>query len=458
MPMLDKMQMRRRKVLIAIASSIVVIGISGCGGRPSHSTAFPAAVDQGAAAVADARAKQDAQIKFLEDRAAGDPLDVFSLNGLAVDHLQRARETGDVAELSRAEDVLQRSLKVRLKDNYEGIILLANVANTKHDFAKGLALAQAAIPQKPKEAYGYGVLGDSYMGLGRYADAADAYDKTINLSADLTAFGRRALLFQARGDLDDAEQSWQEAIKRADGDGTPEHSAWANAQIANFYFSTGRIDDARSHYEQSLAIFPGYVHALAGIGRVAAADGDMPRAIDYYTRAINTVPLPEYVIALGDVYAAAGDAKNAQAQYDLVGAIEQLYAANGVNLDLQIGLFNADHDRNVPATVDRAKAAYVQQSSIQAADALAWVQYKAGNISEARTAIEAALRVGTRDPLIAFHAASILRASGDEQNARMYLEHVVDHTPHFSVLYEGAAKAMLDELNVHAASDASVVR
>ena len=100
----------------------------------------------------------------------------------------------------------------------------------------------------------------------------------------------------------------------------------------------------------------------------------------------------------------------------------------------------------------------MEQPSIQAADVLAWVQFKAGNISEARTAIETALAVGTRDPLIAFHAASILRASGDEQNARMYLEHVVDHTPHFSVLYEGAAKAMLDALNVHAASDASVVR
>ena len=175
----------------------------------------------------------------------------------------------------------------------------------------------------------------------------------------------------------------------------------------------------------------------------------MPRAIDYYTRAINTVPLPEYVIALGDVYAAAGDAKNAQAEYDLVGAIEQLYVANGVNLDLQIALFNADHDRDVAATVDRAKAAYAQQSSLQAADVLAWVQYKAGNIAEARTAIEAALAVGTRDPLITFHAASIYRASGDEQSARMYLERVADQEPHFSVLYDGAVRTMLDELNVH---------
>src|SRR3989442_7643416 len=99
------MDMVRPNLLLAIASSIIVIAISGCGGRSSDATPSAAAVDQGASAVADARAKQDAQIKFLEDRAAGDPLDIFSLNGLAVDHLQRARETGDVAELSRAEDV-----------------------------------------------------------------------------------------------------------------------------------------------------------------------------------------------------------------------------------------------------------------------------------------------------------------------------------------------------------------
>ena len=83
--MLNTMEIVRPKFLIALASSIIVIAISGCGGRSSQSTASPVGVDRSASAVADARAKQDAQIKFLEDRAAGDPLDVFSLNGLAVE-------------------------------------------------------------------------------------------------------------------------------------------------------------------------------------------------------------------------------------------------------------------------------------------------------------------------------------------------------------------------------------
>ena len=113
-----------------------------------------------------------------------------------------------------------------------------------------------------------------------------------------------------------------------------------------------------------------------------------------------------------------------RAQYDLIAAIEQLYNANGINLDLQIGLFNADHGRDVVATVDRAKQAFAEQPSIQAADVLAWVQYKAGNINDARAAIEQALRTGTRDPLILFHAGMIYKDVGDPVKAKDFLSRV----------------------------------
>ncbi len=431
-----------RSLVMLATFGALILTVAACGGGSSKSTASPAAFTPNATATA-ARAKQESQLQFLETRAAGDPLDVFSLNSIALAHIQRARETGDVAELGLAGVALERSVKIRTNDNYEGIALLGGLSVTKHDFARGLELAQQAIPQKPKQAYAFGVLGDAYMGLGRYEEADAAYEQMVTIEPDLPAFGRRALLFQTRGNIDEAEKSWKDAVQRADGDGVPEHAAWGNAQLANLYFSVGRVDEAGQHYERSLGIFPTYVHALAGIGRVAAANGDLPSAIDYYTRAINTVPLPEYVTALGDVYAASGDQKQAQAQYDLIAAIEQLYNANGINLDLQIGLFNADHGRNVAATVDRAKRAFAEQPSIQAADVLAWVQYKAGNASDARATIEQALRRGTQDPFILFHAGMIYKDSGDAAKAKEYLGRVVGQAPHFSVLYAVVAKEAL---------------
>ena len=433
------------RIVATLIAGALILGIAGCGGGSSKGTASPAASAPDAAATA-VREQRDANLLFQETRTAGDPLDVFSLNSIAQEHLQRARETGDVAEIKLAEDALTRSIAVRTNGNYEGVALLANVNAIKHNFAQALELARQAIPLKPKEAYAYGVFGDAYMGLGRYDEADAAYEQMVTITPDLAAFGRRALLFQVRGETGEAEKSWKDALTRAEGDGVAEHAAWANAQLANLYFTLGRVDDASDHYQKSLQIFPGYVHALAGTARVAAAKSDYATAIDYYTRAINRVPLPEYVTALGDVYAASGDSKQAQAQYDLIGAIEQLYTANGVNLDLQIGLFNADHDRNVAGTVDRAKRAFETQPSIQAADVLAWVQFKAGNVADAQTAIEQALRTGSRDPLILFHAGMIYRAAGDTVRAKQYLEMLAKQAPQFSVLYADVAKRALATL------------
>ncbi len=445
-----------RSHIILATLTLPLVAIA-CGGGSSESTASPASspgtVDRISATATADHLKRDGQLQFLETRSANDSLDVFSLTSIAIEHMQRARETGDVSELTLAESALKKSLEIRTNDNYEGVALLAAVSVTKHDFARGLDLAQQAIPQKPKEAYAYGALGDADMGLGRYDDADVAFEKVVTIQPDLSAFGRRALLFTVRGRLDEAEKSWRDAISRSEGDGVAEHAAWAYSQLANLEFAEGKIDDAGADYQRSLDIFPGYVHALAGIGRVAASKQDWPTAIDYYTRAINRIPLPEYVIALGDVYAASGDQTRAQQQFALIAAIEQLYAANGVNLDLQIGLYNADHDRDVASTVERAKNAYAVQPSVQAADVLAWVEFKSGDVPAAREAIDHALATGIQDPLVLFHAGMIYKVAHDNARAKQLLETVEQKSPRFSVLYASTAKQALDDLNAHAAAN-----
>ena len=50
------------------------------------------------------------RIAFFEARVARDPIDYGSLNVLTSNYLQRARETGDVADFQRAEIAATRSL------------------------------------------------------------------------------------------------------------------------------------------------------------------------------------------------------------------------------------------------------------------------------------------------------------------------------------------------------------
>ena len=64
-----------------------------------HNDLAPAAT---ISAAADAQLRSE-RITFFETRAAADPIDFVSLNILASEYLQRARETGDVADYNRAE-------------------------------------------------------------------------------------------------------------------------------------------------------------------------------------------------------------------------------------------------------------------------------------------------------------------------------------------------------------------
>src|SRR5439155_214638 len=82
-----------------------------------------------------------------------------------------------------------------------------------------------------------------------------------------------------------------------------------------------------------------------------AARGQYAAAIDRYREAVDVYPLPDFVIGLGDTYAAAGDSRKAAQAYDLAAAEQQLYRANGVDLDAELALFDADHRRDLPVAL-----------------------------------------------------------------------------------------------------------
>src|SRR3712207_2917891 len=111
------------------------------------------------------------------------------------------------------------------------------------------------------------------------------------------------------------------------------------------------------------------------------------------------MPLPEYLIALGDVYAKADAPQQAQKQYDLVRALDQLFTSNGVNTDLETALFFADHRIELATSLAKARAAYELRPSIHAADVLAWTLYQTGNYAEAQRYATEALKLGAQDAL-----------------------------------------------------------
>jgi tetratricopeptide (TPR) repeat protein len=73
----------------------------------------------------------------------------------------------------------------------------------------------------------------------------------------------------------------------------------------------------------------------------------------------------------------------------------------------------ADHDRGLPLALELVRTEIVERPDVYTWDALSWVLFKNGRISEAREASKKALKFHTPEPQFYYHARAIAEAAGD---------------------------------------------
>jgi tetratricopeptide (TPR) repeat protein len=383
------------------------------------------------------------------------PDDVQSYAVLGAAYMQKVRDTGDPSFYAKAQAVLDEALK-RDPHNVEALIGAGTLANARHQFREALQLGEQAKAINPTVPRVYGVIADAQTELGLYDDAVQTLQTMIDMRPDLSSYSRIAYARELHGDMAGAIEAMQAAVT-AGGPAT-ENSAWVRVQLGNLYFTQGNLAQAEQEYQRTLTLLPDYVYAQAGLGRVRAAQGQLDAAIGLYQRAIGRMPLPEFVIALGETQQAAGRTAEAEKQYELVRAMQQLFKANGVDTDLELALFEADHPapevkaggQSSATSVALARDAYARHPSVKAADTLAWTLFKAGQVAEARRYANEALRLGTHDPLMLYHAGTIAQAQGDSVAARDWLTRSLERNPSFSPLYAPLARQALTDLSTAA--------
>jgi tetratricopeptide (TPR) repeat protein len=289
------------------------------------------------------------------------------------------------------------------------------------------------------------VVGDAQTELGMYDEALESIQQMVSLRPDLSSYSRVSYQRELHGLTDGAIEAMEQALQ-AGGQAPSENTEYIRVLLGNLHFATGDVETAERLYSASLQRLPGFVWALAGMGRVHAAEGRFEESIAAYQRAIDTIPLPEFVIALGETQEAAGRTAEAQSSYELVRVIQALFAENGVDTDLELALFEANHGTDPEAAVRLAQEAYDRQPNIRAADTLAWALHRAGRSDDAGRYVTEALRLGTEDAQFHYHAGAIAAATGDAAAARRHLTQALDINPHFSPLYAPDARRLLDGL------------
>jgi tetratricopeptide (TPR) repeat protein len=258
---------------------------------------------------------------------------------------------------------------------------------------------------------------------------------------------RLARLAMLHGDQNTARKRYSLALSQAQSTfaGSSESVAWCQWQLGELAFAEGDYNTAEQRYRESLNTLPDYFRALASLGRVRAANGDLKGAIELYEHAVRIIPDPQFVAALGDLYKITGRTREAMSQYQLVEKIARLSELNGSLYNRYVAIFLADHDMKPEQAYANAMKESEIRHDVFGADVLAWTALKAGKIDAAQIAIKEALRLGTRDARMVYHAGMIARAAGDANGARELLKRALALNPHFDPLQSELARKALDQ-------------
>jgi tetratricopeptide (TPR) repeat protein len=326
--------------------------------------------------------------------------------GLALDYVEQAKISADPTYYPKAAAALRTSLRLERQDNYLAMAGMGALAAARHDFRSALRWSTLGLAVNPRSALLYGVRTDALTQLGRYDAAERAARRMELLRPGTDAEARLSYAAELRGDVATARYLMRQAREHAVD---PAQRAFAEYYLGELDLSSGRPRAALRHYAAGLRADQQYVANVEGRAKALAALGRANAALQSFAEAVSRVPQPSYVLAYGNLLASLGRTAQARRQFEVFRAEVQLLQANGVALDTDQTLFEADHgdpDRAVALARDALRA----RPFLDSYDAYAWALHRAGRDRAALVAVDRALSTGVHNILFEQHRREIVRA------------------------------------------------
>jgi tetratricopeptide (TPR) repeat protein len=349
---------------------------------------------------------RDADIAFYEARVRRDPDGALDRMRLASLYLQRARERGAEPDLLRAEAAARASLSRRHAHNSSALAVLANALLAQHRFVEARDAARELTEREPEAPAVQALFGEVLLELGEYGAAADIFRALQGRSHDPSVASRLARWHELEGRVEEADRLLHDARARALSlHAVPrEQRAWFHLRVGDLALRYGRLRPAAAALEAGLAESPDDPRLLAARARLAAARAEWREVIAFGDRALGGAVDPATLGLLADAYLALGDSAAAREHERVM----------DVALRGQRGPFHRawslhllDRGRDVPDILARAEAELRIRRDVYGWDVYAWALYQAGRPADAAAAMDSALALGTRDPLLLRHARAI---------------------------------------------------
>lgn len=384
----------------------------------------------------------------LEEAVAANPGSSRALADLGLASLERFRETADPKWLGRSAEALSRAERIDPLD-VGTLSGLGAVSLAKHEFEEALQIGRRAQEAHPDSVEPLAVIVDALIELGRYPEAIDVADEMSALKPGLTSYARVSYLRELHGDHDGAIDSMGQALAAAS---SPGDIAYIGNLMGELHLEVGDLDRAEAAYDRVLIVSENDPAARAGLASVAAARGDLDEARTLLESSTRRLPEPGSISLLGDVLAADGDRRGAQVQYERVRSIEELNRSNGIEVDLELAIFEAGRARDDGGrpsdAVDLGRRALAARPTVFAQDALGWALRQAGQPAEALPHAREAVKLGTRHADLWWHLAAIEADLGMKAEAAANLAKAFAMNPYLTVGDLPEARALAQSLGV----------
>ncbi len=395
------------------------------------------AASQSQPAQATDPADADPVIQFWEARikaSPGDPSLPVQLAGIA---LERARLSHDYRFYQRAERAAQESLR-RVPDYLPAQLVLGASYLGQHRFAEANDVAARALNRDPDAPAAIGLRGDARLGLNDLTGARADYAKLLDTSPDLIGWVRMANLQWAEGNSAGSVKSLETGILLgAEQAVAPALLGWGLVRLGETLFRTGDWEQAAARYAKALEVGGADADLLDHLAELHAAKRDFPRALDYSARSLKLAPRPEFQQSRGDIYALMGDAANALACHEqaLAGYLAAANAGHAHYYHHLAGLYSDAESLRDPAPAEAAKWARKDlqlRRTPATLDALAWALYQGAQFGESTKTMDQALEQKTADAHILYHASLIYSRAGNSAKGRKYLAAAAAANPKFN--------------------------
>ena len=375
-----------------------------------------------------------------------DSASAIALGQLAGLYLQRGRESGNYEDFTRAELFATRSLSFRTNRNGKSFVTLASSLLAQHRFAEAMVAARTVVELEPDILQYRALLGETQLELGDYRGARVSLASLHSVRTHLSIAPRLARFAEVSGRTAEARRLLRDArdAALARPDLPPEQLAWFHLRLGEIEARAGRPRSAREAFSSGLLLAPDDYRLLAALARLETSQGYPRQAVELAERSLAERLDPVTLGTLSEAYEIMGDTTRAGEAFR---AMELAVTAQPGAYHRAWGIFLLDHNRRVPEVLAKAREEIVIRKDIYGYDILAWALFKQGLHLEARRAARQALRLGTEDASLFYHAGMIEQALGDRAAARDYLERALTINGDFHPIQAGIARRALADVS-----------